>query len=142
MPTVTQVRIRGLKNNYRVTLYAKEGTYTLSVPNTRLGQLLLPVARQNPITVRVKPPVAVSALPRGVKPVGKAAPKVFTYTPLRIRKKADEATTPPTPSEGKKNKTKSSEGKKNKTKSGSRQEVAATVPASKSKRKQKAALVA
>ena len=137
MPTVTKVRVRGLKSKYRVTLYAREGSYALSVPNSRLGQLLLPIARQHPITINVKPPVTLSELPRGVKPVRKTAPKTFTYVPLSKRKK----------------KSKSKKGK-------SEQKHAATVAAvatpqnkskrnrstttsqNKSKRSQKAALVA
>ena len=91
MPTVTKVRIRGLKNRYRVTLYAKEGSYALSVPNSRLGQLLLPIARQRPITFDVKPPVALSELPRGVKPVRKSAKKEFTYVPLSKKTKKDKS---------------------------------------------------
>jgi len=78
-----------LKGRYRVTLYAKEGTYALSVPKSRLGYLLLPVARVHPFEIRLKPPVSVD-VPRGVKPVGKAARKTFTYTPLRIRPKKEE----------------------------------------------------
>ena len=74
-----------MKGRYRVTLYAKEGTYALSVPKSRLGHLLLPVARAHPFEIRLKSPVSVD-VPRGVKPIGKAARKTFTYTPLRPRK--------------------------------------------------------
>jgi len=105
MPTVTKLRIRGLKSRHKVTLYAREGTYALSVPNSRLGWLLLPFTRQNPIMVKVKPPVELKELPRGVKPVRKTAPKMFTYVRLtkkrvksRSKKKGKNAQTivPPT----------------------------------------------
>jgi len=69
-----------------VTLYAREGAYALSVPKSRLGHLLLPVARAHPFEVRLKSAVSVD-VPRGVKPVGKAARKSLTYTPLRPRRK-------------------------------------------------------
>jgi len=93
MPTVRRVRIRGLKGRYRVTLYAKEGTYALSVPKSRLGHLLLPVAKAHPFEIRLKSPVSVD-VPRGVKPIGKAARKTFTYMPLRPRRKKAAATAP------------------------------------------------
>jgi len=84
---VKRARVKGLKGRYRVTLYAKEGTYALSVPKSRLGYLLLPIARAHPFEVRLKTPVSVD-IPRGVKPVGKASREAFAYTPLRPRKKA------------------------------------------------------
>ena len=120
MPTLTQVRLKGLKSNYRVTLYTKEGTYALSVPRPRLGDLLLPVARQNPIVVKVKPPVLLPGIPKGVKPIGKAAPKVFKYVPVSKRKK----------------------GSKKDKKSGQKREVVAVAEVPKNRRNQKAALVA
>ena len=89
MPTVRRVWVKGLKGRYRVTLYAREGTYALSVPKSRLGHLLLPVARAHPFEIRLKPPMSVD-VPRGVKPVGKAARKSLTYTPLRIRPKKEK----------------------------------------------------
>ena len=92
MPTVRRIRVKGLKSRFRVTLYAKEGTYALSVPKTRLGYLLLPIATAHPLEVRLRPPVSVN-IPRGVRPVGKAARKSLTYTPLRPRKKEGTATT-------------------------------------------------
>jgi hypothetical protein len=91
MPTVRRIRVKGLKGKFRVTLYAKEGTYALSVPKSRLGHLLLPVARAHPFEVRLKSPVSVD-VPRGVRPVGKAARRSLTYTPLRPRKR--KAATP------------------------------------------------
>jgi hypothetical protein len=93
MPAVRRIRVKGLKGKFRVTLYAREGTYALSVPKSRLGYLLLPVARAHPFEVRLKSPVSVD-IPRGVKPVGKAARKSLTYTPLRPRKKKQTATAP------------------------------------------------
>jgi hypothetical protein len=93
MPTVKRVRIKGLKNRYRVTLYAREGTYALSVPKSRLGYLLLPVARAHPFEVRLKSAVPVD-IPRGVRPVGKAARKSLEYTPLRSRKRSTPAPAP------------------------------------------------
>ena len=82
-----------MRGRFRVTLYAKEGTYALSVPKSRLGHLLLPVARAHPFEVRLKSAVAVD-VPRGVKPVGKAARKSLQYTPLRSRKRSTPAPTP------------------------------------------------
>jgi hypothetical protein len=93
MPTVRRIRVKGLKGRFRVTLYAKEGTYALSVPKSRLGHLLLPVARAHPFEVRLKSAVAVD-VPRGVRPVGKAARKSLKYTPLRPRKKSTPAPAP------------------------------------------------
>ena len=93
MPTVRRIRVKGLKGRFRVTLYAKEGTYALSVPKSRLGHLLLPVARAHPFEVRLKSAVSVD-VPRGVKPVGKAARKALTYTPLRLRKRSTPMPTP------------------------------------------------
>jgi len=90
---VRRARVKGLKGKYRVTLYAKEGTYALSVPKSRLGHLLLPIARAHPFEVRLKSPVPVD-VPRGVKPVGKAARKALTYTPLRPRKRHTTAPAP------------------------------------------------
>ncbi|MFZ8809672.1 MAG: hypothetical protein ACO2PN_16405, partial [Pyrobaculum sp.] len=86
MPAVKRLRVKGLRGRFRVTLYAKEGTYALSVPKSRLGYLLLPVAKAHPFEVRLKSAVQVD-VPRGVKPVGKAARKSLTYTPLRPRKR-------------------------------------------------------
>jgi hypothetical protein len=83
---VKRARVKGLKGRYRVTLYAREGTYALSVPKSRLGHLLLPIARAHPFEIRLKSPAPVD-VPRGVKPVGKAARKTLTYTPLRPRKR-------------------------------------------------------
>jgi len=93
MPTVRRIRVKGLKGRFRVTLYAKEGTYALSVPKSRLGHLLLPVARAHPFEVRLKSAVPVD-VPRGVRPVGKAARKSFKYTPLRPRKRSTPASAP------------------------------------------------
>jgi hypothetical protein len=86
MPRVKRIRVKGLRSKFRVTLYGQEGTYALSVPKSKLGHLLLPVARAHPFEVRLKSAVSVD-VPRGVKPVGKAARKSLTYTPLRPRKK-------------------------------------------------------
>jgi hypothetical protein len=86
MPAVRRVRVKGLRSMFRVTLYAKEGTYALSVPKSRLGHLLLPIARAQPFEVRLRSAVQVD-VPRGVKPVGKAARRSLTYTPLRPRKR-------------------------------------------------------
>ncbi len=94
MPSVRRVRVKGLRGKFRVTLYAKEGTYALSVPKSRLGHLLLPVARAHPFEVRLKSAVQVD-VPRGVKPVGKAARKALTYTPLRPRRKKQTAAPAP-----------------------------------------------
>ena len=93
MPAVRRLRVKGLRGRFRVTLYAKEGTYALSVPKSRLGHLLLPVARAHPFEVRLKSAVQVD-VPRGVKPVGKAARKSLTYTPLRPRKREQAAPAP------------------------------------------------
>jgi len=93
MPTVRRIRVKGLKGKYRVTLYGREGTYALSVPKSRLGYLLLPVARAHPFEVRLKSPVSVE-IPRGVKPVGKAARKSLTYTPLRKTRSSKRKTAP------------------------------------------------
>jgi hypothetical protein len=93
MPTVKRVRIKGLKSRYRVTLYAREGTYALLVPKSRLGYLLLPVARAHPFEVRLKSAVSVD-IPRGVRPVGKVARKSLEYTPLRPRKRSAPAPAP------------------------------------------------
>jgi len=82
-----------LRGRFRVTLYAREGTYALSVPKSRLGHLLLPIARAHPFEVRLKSAVAVD-VPRGVKPVGKAARKSLKYTPLRPRKRSTPVPTP------------------------------------------------
>ncbi len=94
MPAVRRIRVKGLRDRFRVTLYAKEGTYALSVPKSRLGHLLLPVARAHPFEVRLKSAVQVD-VPRGVKPVGKAARKALTYTPLRPRRKKQTAAPAP-----------------------------------------------
>ena len=49
------------------------------------------------LEVRLKSPVATD-IPRGVKPVGKAARKALTYTPLKPRKKStEEVTSAPAP---------------------------------------------
>jgi hypothetical protein len=85
MPRIKRIRVKGLRSRFRVTLYSQEGTYVLSVPKSRLGYLLLPVARAHPFEVRLKSAVSVD-VPRGVKPVGKTARKSLTYTPLRLRK--------------------------------------------------------
>ena len=82
-----------MRGRFRVTLYAKEGTYALSVPKSRLGHLLLPVARAHPFEVRLKSAVPVD-VPRGVRPVGKAARKSLKYTPLRPRKRSTPASAP------------------------------------------------
>ena len=95
MVTVRRIRIKGFKSRFRVTLYGKEGTYALLASKYRLGELLLQIARAQPIEVRLKTPVAVN-IPRGVKPVGKAARKAFTYTPLKPRKKEETAAQPQT----------------------------------------------
>jgi hypothetical protein len=94
MPAVKRLRVKGLRGRFRVTLYAKEGTYALSVPKSRLGYLLLPVAKAHPFEVRLKSAVQVD-VPRGVKPVGKTARRSLTYTPLRPRKRKQAA--PPAP---------------------------------------------
>jgi hypothetical protein len=94
MPAVRRLRVKGLKDRFRVTLYAKEGTYALSVPKSRLGYLLLPAARARPFEVRLKSAVQID-VPRGIKPVGKAARRSLTYTPLRSRKREQAA--PPAP---------------------------------------------
>jgi len=97
MVTVRRIRIKGFKSRFRVTLYSKEGTYALLASKYRLGELLLPIARAQPIEVRLKSPVATD-IPRGVKPVGKAARKALTYTPLKPRKKStEEVTSAPAP---------------------------------------------
>ena len=93
MPAVRRLRVKGLRGRFRVTLYAKEGTYALSVPKSRLGHLLLPVVRAHPFEVRLKSAVQVD-VPRGVKPVGKAARRSLTYTPLRPRKRKQAAPAP------------------------------------------------
>ena len=93
MPTVRRIRVKGLKNGFRVTLYAKEGTYALSVPKSRLGHLLLPVARAHPFEVRLKSAVSVD-VPRGVKPVGKAARKAFTYRPRKRKETVENVEKP------------------------------------------------
>jgi hypothetical protein len=85
MPAVKRIRIKGLKSRFRVTLYGKEGTYALSAPKTRLGYLLLPVARAHPLEVRLKSAVQVD-IPKGVRPVGKATRRSLTYVPLRPRR--------------------------------------------------------
>lgn len=85
---VKSVRIKGLKSKYRVTVYGVDGSYALSVPQTRLGKLLLPVAREQPIVVSLKKSVEVPVENlKGVKPLKKAARR-FGYTPIRSRKKA------------------------------------------------------
>jgi len=96
MLTVRRIRVKGLRGRFRVTLYSREGTYALSVPKSRLGHLLLPVARAHPFEVRLKSAVQVD-VPKGIKPVGKTARKSLTYTPLRPRKRratTHEKTTP------------------------------------------------
>ncbi len=94
MPAVKRIRVKGLRGRFRVTLYAREGTYALSVPKSRLGHLLLPVARAHPFEVRLRSAVQVDA-PKGVRPVGKTARKTFTYTPLRPKKRRATATAIP-----------------------------------------------
>jgi len=85
---VKSVRIKGLKSKYRVTLYGVDGSYAFSVPQTRLGKLLLPVAREQPITVSLKKSVEVPVENlKGVKPLKKAARR-FGYTPIRSRRRA------------------------------------------------------
>jgi hypothetical protein len=98
MPAVKRVRVKGLRGRFRVTLYSRDGTYALSVPKSRLGHLLLPIARAHPFEVRLKSPVSVD-VPKGVRPVGKAARKSLTYTPLRPRKRraTTHETAAPTP---------------------------------------------
>jgi hypothetical protein len=96
---VKQAWVRGLKGRYRVTLVAREGMFALSVPKSRLGTLLMPLASGNTFKVAAKTPVAIDTSLRGVKPVRKAARKVFTYTPLRktTRKKTKKNAPPPVP---------------------------------------------
>jgi hypothetical protein len=98
MPRVKRIRVKGLRSRFRVTLYSQEGTYALSVPKSRLGYLLLPVARAHPFEVRLKSAVSVD-VPKGVKPVGKAARKSLTYTPLKPRKEKNQENTPTTAQE-------------------------------------------
>ena len=91
MLSVKRIRVKGLRSTFRVTLYGREGTYALSVPKSRLGHLLLPIARAHPFEVRLRSAEQVD-VPRGVKPVGKAARKSLTYTPLKPRKRRAEPT--------------------------------------------------
>jgi hypothetical protein len=90
---VKQAWVKGLKGKYRVTLVAREGMFALSVPKSRLGALLLPLASGNTFKVEAKNgPVAINTNLKGIKPVRKAARKTFTYVPLRPRKTTKKKT--------------------------------------------------
>jgi len=104
MPTVYRIEIRTTRGEqrgkYRVMLFAKEGTYSLSVPRTVLGKLLYKIVKQRPLTIqfgRGKNALQLKAEDlnlKGIRPMGKTASQVVKYVPLR-----------PTPPGSKKEKT-------------------------------------
>jgi len=98
MPTVYRMVIKPTRSEtrgrFRVTLFAKEGTYALSVPQMSFSKLIYRIVKQRPLTINFGRTTAMSLNLniKGIKPLGKTARKEITYTPLRLNKKKKKTT--------------------------------------------------
>ena len=89
MPTVYRMVIRPTRSEtrgrFRVTVFAREGTYALSVPQASFSKLIYQIVKQRPLTIGFGRTNAISINfnIKGIRPLGKTARREVTYTPLR-----------------------------------------------------------
>ena len=92
MPTVYRIAIRTTRSEnrgrFKVTLFAREGTYALSVPQSVFGKFMYQLAKKKPIIIDFgrRNAVSVDVNFKGIRPLGKTARGLLTYTPLKPSK--------------------------------------------------------
>jgi hypothetical protein len=79
-PTRSETRGR-----FRVTAFAREGTYALLVPQASFGKLMYRIVKQRPLTIDFgrTNTISINFNIKGIRPLGRTARREVTYTPLR-----------------------------------------------------------